>query len=1802
MRRFLYFLVVLSTCFVSTKMWGQVSDTPVALSWDNGGKTIKGDFMQIGNFRKYAFQGNYAFVDAGAGVANKPTQSCSSATLKIPSASSCLRVVWAGLYWVAPTNMNNRNEPRIEKVKFKLPTENFFRDLTADTHTHSNFGNFEDAYKCFKNVTSLLQGIGPAFNNAEYFVGDIYSDEFDAGWGAWSLVVVYEDVQAATSKRIYVYEGSEWNFFNYGGMQNKEIPISNFKTPPSGPVRARLSILTGAGNIGQKDYLKINGHQQGQGANPNKTDDFMDGSLTLNHSETAIPRNPVFPIGAGAVDLDIFDINNPNNQVIANNATNLKIRFEAEDAYITFLVVFSVDAIAPHVETHKELLGLEAGVWKDFTGKTTAFGEALKYRLKFRNIGNDNVRDAVLEDLLPLGITYENFEALPTGVTFVSATPNYNNTGRTLVKFNVSPTLLQYSSSAPFSAPITINVKVQPDCANLIDFCSNELKNQAEMVYHAVLDNKEYRTGSFATAGGACDQNNESATTFFVKDDTCAAQDLPYCGSMTLKGGAGFAAWKWTKEGQTGVIATTQDLQISSPGVYWVERTPPAGGNRCNNQLRIKYNIQTRTGEDKHPMRDASYVTERKVCNNTGIEYLGIGVCDAAQRLTINNSSLTDGQVLWYKYNHQVAVASCPPEVGNRGLANDTNWTLVHIGKIFDLTPAMVNANGTEFAVLLNFANCPLTYHFRAYKGEVTYTIAKENIICGTGKIKISSISSGTYQYKVEGPGNSSQYQDIAAGTTAFDIPVTQAGHYKISLRPKVSQFQDNVCVYTKEIDVEAVTDANVVTLTQVQEVQCVSNNPASGQMRVVVNPNTTLPVDVTVKKGTATIVSYRINNTLELNSDNTSARTALYNLAAGNDYSVTITPTYKTGCTPTVSNFAITQIPELKINNAAAKTITCGTDKELTITVQGGKLNAVNGQYSFTVDTFALNDVSAVFEGKAGNPEVYTYTVKIKDPSWTGTPPSKTYRIRVYDQNNCTAYRDVVYNYQEKPEFDLAKVVDAVCGPSTGSLKVNITNAGFNPAEYTMRYVLIKKNSNGTWPDWTGAMKDQSSPIFTGLAAGDYRARIYYKKGNIECSYPETGDKQETINSGNGPIRAFAGVIQLPCETPANSAEIRVANVSGGINTQYEYKLDAGGWVSNNHFTGVTPGTHIVMVRNKVAAGDPYCEWQQTVQVPSPIAKPVLNGAIKYDCDGRARMEVTTDRADYSYTTVHTPTDGANAAALPTTPTTAFTAGSVPKVDFPNITTTGVQTVRVFYKQTAAPEPIVLIKEDFGTGSPVCGLPGVPSNWGCGTPDNHHYISGYNNGYLDSNGCWTTPYDHTNPSPTSDGRFAFYNIGNVGGMGSGGILYEKHVKDIEPNQPIKYKLYLFNVVDIGCSSIIRPNVEIRLVDSGGNVITSQSSGEIAPNNRSRVDWHEFSGQLNPGTNTEFSIQIRSIAVGYSGNDLAIDDIYVYQEPKACPSSYIDITSQVEDTDSKKFKITAHTATEETCNGSNDGKLEFTVANYGTNYKWRVVRRGTTHVVQQGTHNRDTHTVTNLPAALYTLVITDTRQAKYADNQACVVTQDFEIKRNPVMVVTPNKTEAYLNCGVDRERLVVFGQNDASLNGLFNIIGGKQQPAPAKLKYTIKVKNLGNNNEETVTPDGQGVYRYTFSAAKYKITIVDDHGCNDGVAYNFEMKKRNELASISVAYTANCNPGTGIGDLTISHTWVTTGNGGTLQYQYKKKTDAAWSAETPNNVISAATIATWEKGVPYLIRARDEYTCGAEKEVIIYAPIENLLT
>ena len=1793
MRRFLYFFVALSASLFSIGVSAQGIGRDILKRWDNNGQTLRGDFVQIGNHRT------------------------GSATLKISGHSSCLRVKWAGLYWASTGSLTREGDNSTYTATFKLPNGQSV-PLRADERMTTVFGGHEFLWNSFKDVTSILQGLGTSFNNGEYQV--TYST---GSWGIWNLVVVYEDVNASTSKRIYVYDGCLLNFYNYNGVQHKTIPITGFQTPPApAAIKARIGVCTGAGNINSYDILEINGHKQGQGAYPNAYEDFMDASISFNHSEAAMPRNPVVPKGQGFADLDVFDIPNPNNTVIRNGDTSLEIHFAAEDAYITYTVPFSIDAIAPHIETHKEVLGLDNGQWKDFTGHTTVFGDALKYRLKFRNIGNDNVRDAILEDLLPKGVTYDNFESLPTGVTFISATPNYNNTGRTLVKFNVDPSLLQHSSTAPFSAPITINVKVQPDCANLIDFCSNELKNQAEMVYHAVLDNKEYRTGSFANTGGACDQNSESATTFFVKDEACQAQDLPYCGNMVLKGGAGFSAWKWTKEGQSGVLSTAQDLPISSPGVYWVERTPPVGGNRCNNQLRVKYNVQTRTGENLHPMRNEYYVTERKTCNNTGIEYLGVAVCNTTVPMVINNASLTDGQVTWYRYKTQRGVDNCPPAVNNTGIETDGAWELVHTGKNFNMTPAMVQyANGTEFAVRLGFPQCPLTYHFRAYKGEITYNVAGENIICGTGNIKVTGIPTGTFQYKVQGPV-SLNYTDLAVGQTSINIPVTQPGLYKVYLRPKVTQFQENVCEYIKEVTIAEVSNANAFTLTEVEEVKCISSNPNTGKMRVVVNADVTLPVKIEVKKGTSVLHTYTVTNTAQLNSDNIPATKAvLQALAAGNDYSVILTPTYKAGCAVTKNNFEITKIPELKINNGAAKTIACGLEKELTITVQGGKLNSVNGRYHFTVDGFHTNAISEVFENKAGTPEVHTYTLKIKDP-WVG-PGSKIYKVKVYDENNCMASRDITYLYQEKPTFDLTKEVDAVCGPSAGSLKVTLTNANFIPGNYTIKYRLIKKNPNGTWPDWSSPIKDQSDPTFTGLTSGDYRARIYYTKGTVTCHYPEdcityqvegggtrtdcnpphTDPKEASIGEGNGPIRAFAGVVQLACDTPPNSAEIYVANVTGGTNNIYEYSINGGAWQTTKSFSNLRPGTYIVRVRNKVAAGQPFCEWSKTLQVDAPIAKPTISGSVAYDCEGIARMKITTDQAGYSYFTSHTPTDGATAANLPTTPPTGstFTNGTVPDVVFPTITTAGTQTVRVFYKQTANPSPIVLIQEDFGQGENRCN-PNVYSAYACQPnkssfiSDGQYVITSSENGtFVLSNGCWTKPNDHTG---LTNGRYLAMNVGSIG---FNRPIYVKEVEDVVPTQPIKFKMYVYNLCH--CSYCGPPSFQIRLVDKLTNAVLSESTTLAPPiNGHDPNAWHEFSGELaSPGV-TSLRVEIVSKSNVLGGNDLALDDIYVYQEPKACPSSYVDLTATIEATDAKKMKITSHTTIDETCNGSNDGKLTFGVANYGNvAYGWKVVTRGTTTQVQGGTNNTAGLTVNNLAPGLYTLKLTSGHQVKFSDNQACEVTQDFEIKRNDRVTVTQNRPIDYLDCNVERKQVLFFSQNATGANqGVFNITGGKQTTG-VPLRYTIKVVKVSSGATDILTPDSNGYYRYVVGAGTYQVTITDDNNCNGGQGtFTYKVEGRHKIATLEAKYE-NCNATTGIGDMKLTHAFVGgVNNGKPVTYEWKKQGDATWTAVAGTS-IPAATVNGWTKGATYLIRAKDEYSCEKEIEVVIPVEIEDLL-
>ena len=337
------------------------------------------------------------------------------------------------------------------------------------------------------------------------------------------------------------------------------------------------------------------------------------------------------------------------------------------------------------------------------------------------------------------------------------------------------------------------------------------------------------------------------------------------------------------------------------------------------------------------------------------------------------------------------------------------------------------------------------------------------------------------------------------------------------------------------------------------------------------------------------------------------------------------------------------------------------------------------------------------------------------------------------------------------------------------------------------------------------------------------------------------------------------------------------------------------------------------------------------------------------------------------------------------------------------------------------------------------------------------------------------------------------------------------------------------------------------------------------------------------------------------GNDFAIDDIYVFQGPVSCPTLKVDVALPIEA--GKEMKITSHTTIDETCNGSNDGKLTFGVANYGNvAYTWKVVTRGTTTQVQGGTNNTAGLTVNNLAPGLYTLKITSGHQKKFSNDQACEVTQDFEIKRNAKVTVTQNRTIDYLDCNIDRKQMLIFSQNATGTNqGVFNITGGKQTPS-APLRYTIKVVKIPSGATDILTPDSNGNYRYVVVAGTYQITITDDNNCNGGHGtFTYKVEARHKIGTVKAEYK-NCVVANGIGDMELSHTFIGgASNGKPVTYDWKKQGDATWTAVS-GNTIPKTTLDGWTKGVTYLIRAKDEYSCEKEIEVSIPVEIENLTT
>lgn len=211
---------------------------------------------------------NMTYVNAASGTVPGEGASfdSSSATLSLPSTAT---VLFAGLYWGADTSASTTagllgspapNAALRNQVGFKMPGASGYTLITASQVDNSPVPA-QTRYNGFANVTAQVQTAGAG----AYSVADVQAGTGGDRYAGWALVVAYQD-PGQPPRDLTIDDG----FVTVSsGSPPITIPVSGFRTPPSGPVNTTLGFVGYEGDGGLTgDTASLNGTTLSDGANP----------------------------------------------------------------------------------------------------------------------------------------------------------------------------------------------------------------------------------------------------------------------------------------------------------------------------------------------------------------------------------------------------------------------------------------------------------------------------------------------------------------------------------------------------------------------------------------------------------------------------------------------------------------------------------------------------------------------------------------------------------------------------------------------------------------------------------------------------------------------------------------------------------------------------------------------------------------------------------------------------------------------------------------------------------------------------------------------------------------------------------------------------------------------------------------------------------------------------------------------------------------------------------------------------------------------------------------------------------------------------------------------------------------------------------------------------------------------------------------------------------------------------------------------------------------------------------------------
>ena len=195
---------------------------------------------------------------------NATTVNSSGAYLDVPEGKE---VVFAGLFWQGyMVGWSDTDKEKGRTIKYKHENDTYQLENNASMNW-VYFDSNRFYYQGYKNITNYVKSKGGGY----YWVGDIATttgQPIGGSFGAWSLVVVYED-DTQEFKNITLFRGYQAfagttdinNAKSYAQMHNCSVSntgvgnsvssaLSGFLTPKENDVNSTLAIFAGEGDIG----------------------------------------------------------------------------------------------------------------------------------------------------------------------------------------------------------------------------------------------------------------------------------------------------------------------------------------------------------------------------------------------------------------------------------------------------------------------------------------------------------------------------------------------------------------------------------------------------------------------------------------------------------------------------------------------------------------------------------------------------------------------------------------------------------------------------------------------------------------------------------------------------------------------------------------------------------------------------------------------------------------------------------------------------------------------------------------------------------------------------------------------------------------------------------------------------------------------------------------------------------------------------------------------------------------------------------------------------------------------------------------------------------------------------------------------------------------------------------------------------------------------------------------------------------------------------------------------------------------